>query len=220
MIYHSGYIDQIALIKWLRKWYAFGMTVFIIHGCPSDEEKAMNSATRTYDKHWIPWTRKKLEAIGFKVETPLMPNPWQPVYESFKDEFQQYTFSEEDIFIGHSCGCAFLVRWFGETKQKAKKLIMVAPWKIPDGTDEFRKNFYEYEIDKSIKDRIEEIIIFTSDDEEGDGKKSVRIFVDALGASVVELKGHGHYTLGDMGTDNFPELLETINHNYSSNIVH
>jgi hypothetical protein len=30
----------------------------IIHGCPSEKEKAMNSETRTYDKHWIPWIKK------------------------------------------------------------------------------------------------------------------------------------------------------------------
>ena len=32
----------------------------IIHGCPSNKEKAMNPATRTYDKHWIPWIKRKL----------------------------------------------------------------------------------------------------------------------------------------------------------------
>lgn len=196
------------------------MTVYIIHGCPSDEEKAMNPDTRTYDKHWIPWTKRELETRGFKVATPLMPNPWQPVYESFKNEFEKHSFSKEDMFIGHSCGCAFLVRWLGETKQHIKKLIMVAPWKIPDGTDEFRTNFYVYEIDKTIRDRVEEIIIFTSDDEEDGGKKSVKIFADALEAKVIELKNHGHYTIGDMGTDKFPELLEAVNNNSSSNIVY
>ena len=37
----------------------------IIHGCPSDAEKAMNPETRTYDKHWIPWLKKtKSYCIG------------------------------------------------------------------------------------------------------------------------------------------------------------
>ena len=47
----------------------------IIHGCPSDIEKAMNQETRTYDKHWIPWTKKQLVENGIETETPLMPSP-------------------------------------------------------------------------------------------------------------------------------------------------
>src|SRR3990170_6511837 len=50
----------------------------IIHGCPSNAEKAMNPETRTYDKHWISWTKEKLKEKGIKVETPFMPEPWYP----------------------------------------------------------------------------------------------------------------------------------------------
>ncbi|MDP3696750.1 MAG: alpha/beta hydrolase [Candidatus Taylorbacteria bacterium] len=184
--------------------------VYIIHGCPSDAEKAMDSKTRTYNKHWIPWVKKELTARGFEVETPLMPSPWEPDYEKFKKEFEKYEVTEETVLVGHSCGCAFLVRWLEESKKKVLKLILVAPWKIPDKDNKFRKEFYEYQIDKTIKDRVGEIVMFTSDDEENDGKKSLKIFHDVLGGQIVELKGRGHYTMGDMGTVKFPELLEVI----------
>lgn len=184
----------------------------IIHGCPSDVEKAMDPATRTYDKHWIPWTKNQLNVLGVNTETPLMPNPWTPNYEAFKAEFDKYPVSEDSVLVGHSCGCAFLVRWLGDSKQKIKKLILVAPWKIPDENDDARKAFYEYPVDPSIKNRVEKIVIFTADDEEEDGKKSVRLFHDALGGDVIELERHGHYTMGDMGTTEFPELLEKIVH--------
>ncbi len=187
-----------------------GIDCIIIHGCPSDKERAMNSQTRTYDKHWIPWIKKELTARGIRTETPLMPSPWAPDYEAFKKEFEKYKVGENTILVGHSDGSAFLVRWLGETKQKAKKLILVAPWKIPKEGDEFRKAFYEYPIDASIKTRIKEIIMFTADDEEKDGKKSLRIFHKALGGKIIELKGRGHYTLSDMGTGEFPELLSGI----------
>ena len=52
--------------------------------------------------------------------------------------------------------------------------------------------------------------MFTADDEEKEGKESLKIFHQALGGEILELKGHGHYTLGDMGTEKFPELLEVI----------
>ncbi len=182
----------------------------IIHGCPSDEEREMNPETRNYDKHWIPWTKKQLLSKNIETETPLMPSPWQPNYEKFKRTFEKYDVDENTILIGHSCGCAFLVRWLGETKRKIFKLILVAPWKIPDKDDEFRKEFYTYPIDETIKERVKEIIMFTADDEEDDGKESLKIFHKFLGGEVIELKGLGHYCLKDMGTEQFPELIEVV----------
>lgn len=182
----------------------------IVHGCPSDVEKAMDPKTRTYDKHWIPWIKKELTSRGIKTEAPLMPEPWYPSYEAFKKEFEKYEVTNNTVLIGHSCGCAFLVRWLGETKRKVLKLILVAPWKIPDGEDNFRKKFYEFPIDKTIKDRVKEIVMFTSDTEEEGGKKSINIFHGGLGGKIVELKGKGHYTMGDMGTAEFPELLKIV----------
>ena len=182
----------------------------IIHGCPSDKEKAMNPERRTYDKHWIPWTKNKLIAKNIETETPLMPSPWQPDYERFKAEFEKYDVDKNTILVGHSCGCAFLVRWLGETKRKIFKLILVAPWKIPNKDDDFRKAFYIYKIDETIKDRVNKIVMFTSNDEEDKGKESLKIFHDALGGEIINLENHGHYCLGDMGTEEFPELLKAI----------
>ncbi len=186
------------------------LNCIVIHGCPSNVEKAMDPETRTYDKHWISWIKKDLSQRGIKTETPLMPSPWEPDYNAFKKEFEKYPVSENTILIGHSCGCAFLVRWLGESKQKINKLILVAPWKIPDKDDKFRKAFYEYPIDEAIKSRVKGIVMFTADDEEEDGKKSLKIFHDALGGKIIELRGRGHYTMGDMGTEEFPELLKEI----------
>ena len=182
----------------------------IIHGCPSDIEKAMDAKTRTYDKHWLPWIKKELTSKGIKTETPLMPKPWYPNYQAYKKKFEKYEVTENSVLIGHSCGGAFLVRWLGETKQKIKKLILVAPWKIPAVNDKFQKSFYEYSIDKTIQKRVAEIVMFTADNEEEDGKKSLEIFHQALGGKIIELKGRGHYKVDDMGTQEFPELLKEV----------
>ena len=117
------------------------MNCIIIHGCPSNKEKALDQKTRTYYKHWIPWTKKQLLTLNIKTETPLMPEPWSPDYNKFKTEFEKYKVGENTILIGHSCGCAFLVRWLSETKQKIKQLILVAPWKVPNKKDKFIKDF-------------------------------------------------------------------------------
>lgn len=179
----------------------------IVHGCPSSFEKAIN---KTYDKHWMPWIKKNLEAKEIEVSSPLMPEPWKPDYFKYKKEFEKYKINENTILIGHSCGCAFLVRWLGDTKRKIDKLILVAPWKIAYRENGIDKAFYEYDIDETIKSRVNDIIIFTSNDEEEDGKESVKIFHKALYGRIIELEGRGHYTLEDMGTEEFPELLEVV----------
>ena len=179
--------------------------VIIVHGCyaKSEDKSASN-------RHWIPWVKKELMAGGVKAETPDMPRPWAPVYEDFKKEFEKNSVSEDSVLVGHSCGCAFLVRWLGESKKKIAKLILVAPWNIAETKDEFRSKFYDYQIDEAIQSRVGEIIMFTSDDESEIGKKSLEIFRAALGGKIINLPNHGHYTLGDMGTTEFPELLERI----------
>jgi predicted alpha/beta hydrolase family esterase len=179
----------------------------ILHGCPADssEEK-----TKEYARHWMPWIMKELTKRGITTEIPYMPEPWQPNYETFKIEFEKYSVTPNTILIGHSCGCAFLVRWLGETKRRIKKLILIAPWKINNRNDKWRKRFYEFPIDETIKERVKEIIMFTADNEVEDGKKSLSIFHKALGGKIIELKRMGHYCLEDMGTEKFPELLEEI----------
>lgn len=177
------------------------MKIIIVHGCADNEKD--NPAG-----HWMPWIKKKLTEKHIETLIPLMPKSWKPNYENWKREFDKLIIKEDDILIGHSCGCSFLVRWLGGTGKKIKKLILVAPWKISDKED--KKRFCDYEIKKFIKNNVNEIIIFTSNDEEEDGKKSVNIFHKFLGGEVVELKNHGHFTFEDMGTEEFPELLGKI----------
>lgn len=186
------------------------MKVIIIHGCPINLEKSRDPEKRTYDKHWIPWIKAKLEEKGIKVYTPLMPKPWAPVYEKWKEEFNKLKFDEDSVLIGHSCGCAFLVRWLGETKRKVKKLILVAPWKIPGKNRLFMEDFYVYEINKKVPFFVDKIVMFTADDEKLDGKKSLEIYKKSLGGEIIELSGRGHYIKKDMGTNEFPELLEEV----------
>lgn len=170
----------------------------------------MDLSEQTYTKHWIPWIRRELNAHGIPTKVPLLPEPWAPVYEKFRAEFEKYSVDESTILIGHSCGGAFLVRWLGDTKQKIDTLVLVAPWKIPDPNKVGRDAYYEYSIDETIKDRVGRIVMFISDDEEEDGKKSVEIFHKAIGGKLIELSGRGHFTMDTMETDEFPELLGEI----------
>lgn len=169
---------------------------------------------RTYYKHWIPWTREQLLKKEIPTEVPLMPEPWVPDYEKFKKEFEKYEVNENTILIGHSCGCAFLVRWLGETKKNIKKLILVAPWKIvKQGEPEITKikeKYYNFPINETIPSRVDEIVMFTSDTERPAGHESIDIYRKVLGGRIISLPNRGHFILEDMRTVEFPELIEEV----------
>ena len=187
------------------------MNCIIVHGCPSNAEKAMNIETRTYDKHWIPWIKIELEKKGIKTFVPLMPEPWKPNYENWKKEFEKQNVNENTILIGHSCGGAFLVRWLGETKRKIKKLILVSPGKAGDTIRKFTADLYGDKTYKNIKDYVKrEIIVFTSDDDIKPHINNAYEYEKELPAKVIFLRGFGHFTLDDMGTEEFSELLKEI----------
>jgi predicted alpha/beta hydrolase family esterase len=186
----------------------------IVHGCPAGPEGEQDPATRTYDKHWMPWVCARLAERRIPTSCPPMPDPWAPDYESYRKVFETHPVSERTILIGHSCGCAFLVRWLGESKRSIDTLVLVAPWKIPRPGDPGRRAFYDFPIDRSIKDRVRRILMFTSDTEREDGRRSLAIYHAALGGEIVDLPGRGHYVSADMGADTgacaFPELVDRI----------
>lgn len=185
----------------------------MLHGCPADRESAYSPETRTYDKHWLPWAKKQLDEAGIPTINPLMPEPWIPNYERFKAEFEKLQVDENTTLVGTSCGTAFLVRWLADTKQRVDKLILVAPWKIPDSTRAESVAFFNFEIDETIKERVNKIVYFTSDNERDVGKQSLEIYHKILGGEIINLPNHGHYLFKNMGTEEFPELIEVITAN-------
>ncbi len=139
-----------------------------------------------------------------------MPEPWAPRFADYKTVFETCEVGPQTILIGHSCGCAFLVRWLGETQRTIDTLVLVAPWKVPRAADPVRAAFYDFAIDEGISMRARKILLFTSDTEAVPGKRSLAIYCAALGGDVVDLPGRGHYVSASMGTDEFPELVERL----------
>ena len=186
--------------------------VIIIHGCPSNVEKARDSTRRTYDKHWIPWIKRELIKRNISVETPLMPTPWEPKYSEWKDILDNLNVNEESVLIGHSCGGAFLVRWLGETKKRIEKLVLVSPGKSGRETRKALSNLYGNRVYRDIGRYVkEQIVIFTADDDMEYHIRNAYEYEKELPAKVIHFReGYGHFTLEDMGTEKFPELLKEV----------
>ena len=175
----------------------------IVHGCPADANSVL-----PHDKRWMNWLEKELKKRGLNAIAPDMPTPWQPTYEHWKKAFEQFPITKNTMLIGHSCGGAFLVRWLLDTGKTVKKLILVAPAKVPETIDN-RKDLYDFKLPADAPNIAQEIVIFISNDREH-LMKSFEVYKNALKPRVVQLENKGHFLIFTMGTNAFPELLEEV----------
>ncbi|MEI9966871.1 MAG: alpha/beta hydrolase [Candidatus Moraniibacteriota bacterium] len=179
-------------------------TAIILHGM-ADPAPCLAMS----QQHWVPWLQEQLVCKSILAQAPELPNAAHPVYEDWKAVFEQFSLDEETTLIGHSCGAGFLVRFLSENKVRVGKVILVAPWMDPKG--ELGNDFFDFAIDASLAARTHGITIFLSADDEEEMKVSVaRIEESIPEVTRVDFTDKGHFTLEDMHSNEFPELLEVI----------
>lgn len=181
----------------------------LVHGTPSKEEYYDGRFPSPSNSHWIPWLSKQLQIKDIFAVAVEIPTPWKPDYEVWCKEFERFDINSESTLVGHSCGAGFLTRWLSENKDiSVSKVILVAPWVNPENEDR-AKYFFNFKFDPDLADRTEGLILFNSSDDMDSVQKSVRIILNNVNnVKLVEFENYGHFTLGDMGTVEFPELLE------------
>ncbi len=181
----------------------------IIHGTCDKEEYFSDKYPSLSNSHWLPWLQKQLLINNIFAQTPEMPEAYSPDYEKWSKELVRFEVNEESVLIGHSCGAGFLLRWLSENKVKIKKLILVAPWLDPQR--EKTTNFFDFKIDQNIKEKVAEIHLLASKDDDEDILQSVDIIKDSLPDVIYhEFLNYGHFCFSDMKTEKFPELLNII----------
>ncbi len=176
----------------------------ILHGCPPTE-----AMVTPKEKRWMNWLEKELKERGLNAIAPDLPFSWNPKYAQWKRLFEEYHITENTCLIGHSCGGSFFVRWLLETKKTVKKLILVAPAKIPETEDDTRKDLYDFDLPEDASHIAKKIVLITSNDFPHH-IKSRELYKKSLRPRVVELKDKGHFLFFQMGINEFPELLDEV----------
>lgn len=178
--------------------------VIILHGCPPNKD----TVTPIKDR-WMNWLANKLIEKGYDAVAPDFPRAWEAKYKDWRQVFEKYPITKNSLLVGHSCGGAFLVRWLLENKKKVKKLILVAPAKVPEGFDDKRRDMYEFKIPKDASNIAEEIVIFTSNDFPHH-LKALEQYKRSLKPKVIKLENKFHFLYFQMKTNEFPEILKEI----------
>ncbi|HVO86502.1 MAG TPA: alpha/beta hydrolase [Candidatus Binatia bacterium] len=185
------------------------MNAIILHGKPSKERFFDPNFPASSNYYWLPWLQKQLIVNGIPTAAPEVPNNYVADYQTWLKEFERYDVSSDTILVGHSCGGGFMLRWLSENKDiKAYKVVLAAPWLNPKNLEE-TGDFFDFELDPSLMDRIKSLAILYADDDEESIADTITVLKDKLtGAKFRLLPGYGHFY--DDRRMQFPELLEEI----------
>ena len=183
--------------------------VIIIHGKPSKENYYDPQGYTSSNFGWIPWVQNQLLTRDIMPNVPEMPHAYLPEYTSWKRELERFDITSDTMIVAHSMGGGFILRWLSEHPDAAPtRVILVAPSLDPLRSNE--TGFCEFEIDPTITDRTE-LIVMTSDNDSDKAEMSLQMVVDALpGADVRMFSGFGHFIPDHLGKATLEELVDII----------
>lgn len=184
----------------------------ILHGRPGKQEYYARKILRKPNSraHWIDWLSTELKRRGIEVGAPEIPKAYDPKWDLWVKHIEKYPIGPDTTLIGHSTGAGFWIRYLSEHKDlEVGKVILVAPWLGYDYGAPPIDFFKGYKIDPNIAKRTKSLVVFYSDNDMEAIKKSVAELKKTLkNAKYKEFHNYGHFTLAQMKTSKFPELLE------------
>lgn len=188
--------------------------VILIHGLPDKNEVLEDIWPSPSNSHWFPWVQKQLTRKDVLCQTPEMPKAYNPNYQDHKKVLDQFDITEETILVGHSCGGGFLLKYFSENKTlKPKKIILVAPWLDPD---KYLKklnpssDYFDFKFDLDLPARTSIDCMYSTDDDDYIIKSVEIIKKELPSINYISFADKGHFTEPDLGTKEFPELMNYI----------
>lgn len=184
----------------------------IVHGMPGRREDRIAKVLgiKASKFHWLGWLGKQLRKNGYEVWAPEMPKPYAPDWDVWVREAERATIGPETLLVGHSCGGGFWLRYLSEHPDlNVGKVVLVAPW--IDVPKKIAPEFFDFELDKNLAKRTKGVTVIYSDNDMPAVKLSVdKIRSEVPGIKFTEFKGYGHFTLFQMKTSKFPELLQEL----------
>lgn len=185
-----------------------GKKVYLIHGWGGHPEGAFK-----------PWLKKELEARGYTVVVPALPDTEHPRIENWIPFLRQViaNLDEETILLGHSLGCKaillFLQALLPEVRVGKVILVAGAIGTVTNLNDEetlIYKPWAEVSIDfDKVRSHANEIVAFFSDNDKWIPLSNEPMIREKLGAKTIIEHAMGHYSDED-GVREVPTILAEI----------
>ena len=182
--------------------------VFIIHGWDGYPEEG-----------WFPWLKKELEARGFEVFVPAMPDPSEPKIETWVPFLNQLVGTPDlnTFFVGHSIGCQTIIRYL-ETLPEGTKIggaVFVAGWyNLRNLETEEEKRIAGPWVntprdDKKIRKIVNKAVAIFSDNDPFVIEENQKSWKEKVGAEIIVEHNKGDFR-GSDGVKELPVVLEKI----------
>jgi predicted alpha/beta hydrolase family esterase len=179
--------------------------VFIIHGWGGYPEEG-----------WFPWLKKELEAKGFGVSVPAMPNPSEPKIETWIPFLSELVGSPDlnTFFVGHSIGCQTIIRYL-ETLPEGVKIggaVFVGGWyNLRNLETEEEKRIAGPWVntprnDEKIRAVVNKAVAIFSDNDPYVLPQNQESWKEKVGAKIIVEHDRGHFN----EIDELPSALEAV----------
>ncbi len=185
--------------------------IFIVHGWDGYPEEG-----------WFPWLKKELEAKGFEVFVPQLPDPNNPRIENWVPKLAQIVGPADanTFFIGHSMGCQTIARYLETLPENIKVggVVFVAGFfkhlKGLEDDEEVRltdKHWLNAPLDlNKVKNHLPKSIAIFSDNDPFVPLDNQDDFKNKLKSEIILEKNCGHFSGPTDGFKELPIALEAI----------
>lgn len=165
---------------------------------------------------WFTWIKDELEAKGYKVWLPQLPDCDKPNVDKYNKYLMNgYDFNLETVLIGHSSGAVEILSLLDNLPKgvKINKAILVAgfinnlKW---DALDELFTHEFDWE---NIKSKCNNFVFIHSDNDPYVPLDHGKFLQEKLGGELIIKEGQKHFSVGSFGQEykKFPLLLDLVN---------
>ncbi len=185
-------------------------TAIIVHGWDGTPQEG-----------WFPWLKKELEARGFEVRVPQLPDQANPRIYNWVPALAAAvgTPTEQTYLIGHSMGCQTIARYLESLPegQKIGGVVFVAGFfkhltglEDDPAVQETDKHWLETPLDLvKVRSHLPKSIAIFSDDDPWVPLDNQDDFRDKLNSEIVIEYKKGHFSGGEGHTE-LPAALESV----------
>lgn len=176
----------------------------------------------TPEEGWFPWLKKELEAKGFVVIVPQLPDAGFPRIQKWVPALAAAIGvpDEDTYFVGHSMGCQTIARYLEGLPegQKVGGAVFVAGFfkRLKDLEDEedvreTEKHWFGTPLDLAkVRAHLPKSVAIFSDDDPWVPLDNQEDFRNKLGSETIVQHSKGHFSGGRDGTKELPIVLEKI----------
>lgn len=174
------------------------------------------------EEGWFPWLKKELEAKGFEVIVPQLPDPENPRISKWVPRLAEVvgTPDEQTYFVGHSMGCQTIARYLESLPEEIQVggAVFVAGFfkhltGLEDDPDvqETDKHWLGTPVElEKVKSHLPKSVAIFSDDDPWVPLDNQEDFKNVLGSEIVMEHDKGHFSGGRDGITELPVVLEKV----------